>query len=341
MFLQSIFFIKITILYILFFFIGIDFIKNLPIVLPILLSVAFFTVLERKVLASMQRRRGPNYVGIYGLLQAIADALKLLSKETLIPSSSNVFLFILSPIFTFIISMLCWSLIPFDFNIVISDLNLGLLFLFAFSSLGVYGIIISGWSSNSKYAFLGSLRSSAQFISYEISMGLLLVPIILFSQTVNISEIVLAQTDIYFIIPFFPFFILFLITGLAETNRVPFDSPEAESELVSGYNVEYSSIGFTFFFLAEYSNIILMSSIIVILFLGGWLPLFNIIFFKEIYTAFWFSIKLLFIMFFFVWVRATLPRYRYDQLMMLGWKVILPLSLGFSFLSIFLFFLFI
>jgi len=341
MFLQSIFFIKITILYILFFFIGIDFIKNLPIVLPILLSVAFFTVLERKVLASMQRRRGPNYVGIYGLLQAIADALKLLSKETLIPSSSNVFLFILSPIFTFLISMLCWSLIPFDFNIVISDLNLGLLFLFAFSSLGVYGIIISGWSSNSKYAFLGSLRSSAQFISYEISMGLLLVPIILFSQTVNISEIVLAQTDIYFIIPFFPFFILFLITGLAETNRVPFDLPEAESELVSGYNVEYSSIGFTFFFLAEYSNIILMSSIIVILFLGGWLPLFNIIFLKEIYTVFWFSIKLLFIMFFFVWVRATLPRYRYDQLMMLGWKVILPLSLGFSFLSIFLFFLFI
>lgn len=341
MFLQVLFFFKIFILYSILTFIGIDFIKNLPIVLPILLSVAFFTVLERKILAAMQRRRGPNFVGIYGLLQAIADALKLLSKETLIPSNSNFFLFILAPIFTFVISMLCWSLIPFDFNIVIADLNLGLLFLFAFSSLGVYGIIISGWSSNSKYAFLGSLRSSAQFISYEISMGLLLIPIILFSQTLNISEIVLAQSNIFFVIPLFPFFILFLITGLAETNRVPFDSPEAESELVSGYNVEYSSIGFTFFFLAEYSNIILMSSIIVILFLGGWLPILNIFFFKSIYTSFWFSLKLLLIMFFFVWVRATLPRYRYDQLMMLGWKIILPLSLGFSFLSIFFFLLFI
>ncbi len=227
-----------SLLYFIFFFIGIDFIKNLPILLPILLSVAFFTVLERKILAAMQRRRGPNFVGIYGLLQAIADALKLLSKETLIPSSSNFFLFILAPIFTFVISMLCWSLIPFDFNIVIADLNLGLLFLFAFSSLGVYGIIISGWSSNSKYAFLGSLRSSAQFISYEISMGLLLIPVILFSQSINISEIVLAQTGIFFIIPLFPFFLLFLITGLAETNRVPFDLPEAESELVSGYNVD-------------------------------------------------------------------------------------------------------
>lgn len=340
-YLRIVFLIKIFLVYYILTFIGIDFLKNLPIVLPILLSVAFFTVLERKVLASMQRRRGPNFVGIYGLLQAIADALKLLSKETLVPSNSNFLLFILSPIFTFVISMLCWTLIPFDFNIVISDLNLGLLFLFAFSSLGVYGIIISGWSSNSKYAFLGSLRSSAQFISYEISMGLLLIPIILFSQTLNISEIVLAQSDIFYIIPFFPFFILFVITGLAETNRVPFDSPEAESELVSGYNVEYSSIGFTFFFLAEYSNIILMSSIIVILFLGGWLPLLNIFFFKNIYTSFWFSLKLLLVMFFFVWVRATLPRYRYDQLMMLGWKVILPISLGFCFLSIFFFLLFI
>jgi len=238
MFLQILFFFKMSLLCFIFFFIGIDFIKNLPILLPILLSVAFFTVLERKILAAMQRRRGPNFVGIYGLLQAIADALKLLSKETLIPSSSNFFLFILAPIFTFVISMLCWSLIPFDFNIVIADLNLGLLFLFAFSSLGVYGIIISGWSSNSKYAFLGSLRSSAQFISYEISMGLLLIPVILFSQSINISEIVLAQTGIFFIIPLFPFFLLFLITGLAETNRVPFDLPEAESELVSGYNVD-------------------------------------------------------------------------------------------------------
>ena len=335
------FFFKFIIIFIVYFNFNLALLKNLPIILPILLAVAFFTVFERKVLAAMQRRRGPNVVGIYGLLQAIADAVKLLSKETLIPGASNSYIFIFSPIFTFLISMLCWSLIPFDFNIVVSDLNLGILFLFAFSSLGVYGIIISGWSSNSKYAFLGGLRSSAQFISYEISMGLLLIPIILFSQTVNITEIVLAQSDIFYVIPFFPFFILFLITGLAETNRVPFDLPEAESELVSGYNVEYSSIGFTFFFLAEYSNIILMSSIIVILFLGGWLPLFDVFFFENIYTSFWFALKLLLVMFFFVWVRATLPRYRYDQLMMLGWKVILPISLGFCFLSIFFFLLFI
>jgi NADH-quinone oxidoreductase subunit H len=328
-------FLKILIIYILINILNISLLKNLPIILPVLLAVAFFTVFERKVLASMQRRRGPNVVGIYGLLQAIADAVKLLSKETLIPASSNLYIFIFAPIFTFLISMLCWSLIPFDYNVVISDINLGILFLFAFSSLGVYGIIMSGWASNSKYSFLGALRSSAQFISYEISMGLLLIPIILVSGSFNISSIVLSQLDIFYFITFFPFFILFLITALAETNRVPFDLPEAESELVSGYNVEYSSIGFTFFFLAEYSNIILMSSIIVILFLGGWLP-----FFINLSGGFYFSIKLLFIMFFFVWVRATLPRYRYDQLMLLGWKVILPLSLGFTLLSIFMILLF-
>lgn len=326
MFLFSFF--KIFIFFIFLNILNINLLKSLPIILPILLAVAFFTVFERKVLASMQRRRGPNVVGLYGLLQAIADALKLLSKETLIPSSSNIYIFIVSPIFTFFISMLCWSLIPFKYNIVVSDINLGILFLFAFSSLGVYGIIMSGWSSNSKYSFLGALRSSAQFISYEISMGLILIPIILYSQSFNISEIILNQINIYYIIPLFPFFILFFIIGLAETNRIPFDLPEAESELVSGYNVEYSSIGFTFFFLAEYSNIILMSSIIVILFLGGWLYL-------------PFSIKLLIIMFLFVWIRATLPRYRYDQLMYLGWKVILPLSLGFTLLSISLFLIFI
>jgi NADH-quinone oxidoreductase subunit H len=330
------FFFKFILIIIIINILNIDLLKNLPIILPILLAVAFFTVFERKVLAAMQRRRGPNVVGLYGLLQAIADAVKLLSKETLIPGLSNIYIFIFSPIFTFLISMLCWSLIPFDFGIVISDINLGILFLFAFSSLGVYGIIMSGWASNSKYAFSGSLRSSAQFISYEISMGLLLIPIILVSESFNISNIVLCQSNIFFFIPFFPFFILFLITGLAETNRVPFDLPEAESELVSGYNVEYSSIGFTFFFLAEYSNIILMSSIIVILFLGGWLP-----FFIEISGSFYFSIKLLFVMFFFIWIRATLPRYRYDQLMFLGWKVILPLSLAFVLFSIFIVFLFI
>lgn len=315
----------------------INFIKILPIILPILLSVAFFTIFERKILASIQRRRGPNIVGLYGLLQAIADAIKLLSKETLIPSSANIYIFLFSPIFTFLISMLGWALLPFDYNVVISDLNLGILFLFAFSSFNVYGLIMSGWSSNSKYAFLGSLRSTAQFISYEISMGLLLIPIILFTQSFNITAIVLAQQYCYFIWPLFIFFFLFFIISLAETNRVPFDSPEAESELVSGYNVEYSSIGFTFFFLAEYSNIILISCLIVILFLGGWLPLCIFLSFP-----FWlnFIIKLLSIMFVFVWIRATLPRYRYDQLMNLGWKVILPLSLGFTLFSISLFIIF-
>lgn len=326
------FILKFIIFNIIIYIITIDVLKSLPIILPLLLAVAFFTVFERKVLAAMQRRRGPNVIGIYGILQAIADALKLISKETLIPGYSNIYIFIISPIFTFLISMLCWSLIPFDFNIVISDINLGILFLFAFSSLGVYGIIMSGWSSNSKYAFLGSLRSSAQFISYEISMGLLIIPIILITDSFNITSIVLAQDTIFNCITFFPFFILFLITGLAETNRVPFDLPEAESELVSGYNVEYSSIGFTFFFLAEYANIILMSSIIVILFLGGWLAPFS-----YLNGSIIFAIKLLIIMFFFVWIRATLPRYRYDHLMYIGWKVILPLSLGFSIFSLFLF----
>jgi NADH-quinone oxidoreductase subunit H len=330
------FFFKLIIINFIIYNLQFDLIKNLPIILPILLAVAFFTIYERKILAAMQRRRGPNIVGIYGLLQAIADALKLLSKESLIPGASNIYIFILSPIFTFLISMLCWALIPFNFGIVISDINLGLLFLFAFSSLSVYGIIMSGWSSNSKYSFLGSLRSSAQFISYEISMGLLIVPIIFISDSFNITSIVLSQQELFNFINFFPFFLLFLITALAETNRVPFDLPEAESELVSGYNVEYSSIGFTFFFLAEYSNIILMSSIIVFLFLGGWI---SIVIHVE--SSFFFSFKLLFVMFFFVWIRATLPRYRYDQLMFLGWKVILPISLGFVLNSIFLVLLFI
>jgi NADH-quinone oxidoreductase subunit H len=225
--------------------------------------------MERKTLAAVQRRRGPNEIGFFGLAQAIADALKLLSKETIIPSSSNYIFFIISPMFTFFLSFVAWSVIPFDLNCVIADINLGILFIFAISSLGVYGILLSGWSSNSKYALLGGLRSAAQPISYEISIGLIVMPVIVLSNSTNLTQIVLAQTDIFFIIPLFPSFVLFFISILAETNRTPFDLPEAESELVSGFNVEYSAIGFTLFFLAEYSNIILTSSLMTILFLGG------------------------------------------------------------------------
>jgi NADH-quinone oxidoreductase subunit H len=314
--------------------------KFLPILLPLLLSVAFFTVMERKILAAIQRRRGPNVIGIFGFLQAIADALKLLSKETIIPVSSNVMIFIGAPVFTFFISLVSWIVVPFDFQIVIADVNLGVLFLFAMSSFGVYGLIISGWSSNSKYAFLGGLRSAAQLISYEVSMGLIIMPILLLTGSANLSLIVLMQKDVCFIMPLLPSFILFFITILAETNRVPFDLPEAESELVSGYNVEYSAVGFTLFFLAEYSNIILMSSLSVILFLGGWLPFHYLSWFIWIPNWAWFALKLLLIMYIFVWIRGTLPRFRYDQLMNLGWKFILPISLSLVFLEVFFYLVF-
>lgn len=318
-------------------FVDFDWFKFLPIILPLILSVAFFTLFERKVLAAMQRRRGPNVVGIFGLAQAIADGVKLILKETIIPNSANVIIFIFAPIITFILSLVGWAVMPFGSNIVISDVNLGILLIFAISSLNVYGIIMSGWASNSKYAFLGALRSSAQMISYEVSMGLLIMPVLLLSGTANLTGIVYAQENMYHCIPLFPSFILFFISLLAETNRLPFDLPEAESELVSGYNVEYSSITFAFFFLAEYSSIILMSSLLVVLFLGGWLPIFNISILYWIPGWIWFSFKVVFIMFLFIWVRATLPRYRYDQLMALGWKVILPISLGLLLWSIGLF----
>jgi len=318
-----------------------DWFKYLPIILPIILSIAFLTLYERKVLSAMQRRRGPNVTGLYGLLQAFADGVKLILKETIIPSSSNYIIFLLSPILIFTLSLFGWVVIPFSNNIVISDIDLGLIMLLAISSISVYGIIMSGWSSNSKYALLGALRSSAQMISYEVSMSLLLMPVILLSGTVNLTGIVYAQKSMYNCFPFFISFILFFICVLAETNRLPFDLPEAESELVSGYNVEYSSLTFAFFFLAEYSYIILMSSLIVILFLGGWIPLINHYLLNFVPLWFWFFIKLIFIIYSFIWVRATFPRYRYDQLMNLGWKVILPLSLASLFISIFLLLIFI
>jgi NADH-quinone oxidoreductase subunit H len=314
-----------------------EILKFLPIILPLLLSVALFTVMERKILASTQRRRGPNVVGLFGLLQAFADALKLLSKETIIPTSSNSFLFIFAPILAFLLSYASWVVIPIDKNIVIADINLGILLIFALSSLNVYSIIISGWASNSKYALLGALRSAAQLISYEISIGLLVMPVLLFAQSTNLTHIVVVQKSMYFIFPLFPFFILFFLCILAETNRIPFDLPEAESELVAGYNVEYSAISFAFFFLAEYSNIILMSGLIVILFFGGWLPIISVFLINPIV---WFILKTLAFMVCFIWIRATFPRYRYDQLMHIGWKIVLPVTLALYLTHIFWFYLF-
>lgn len=319
-------------------------IKPFSIIVPILIAVAFLTLYERKIMASIQRRRGPISVGIFGLLQPFADALKLLLKENIFPSVSNYFLFALAPILSLFLSLITWTIIPFDFTKVYSDIPLSLLYIFAISSLNVYSIILAGWSSNSKYAFLGALRSAAQMISYEVSISIIVLPIIIITGSLNLSDIVNAQKNIWFIIPFFPLFFMFFISSLAETNRPPFDLPEAEAELVSGYNVEYSSIGFALFFIAEYSNIFLMSALIVILFLGGWLfPLINYDYYYGFYLSleghyFFFSLKLIFISFLFIWVRATLPRYRFDQLMTLGWKIFLPLSLSFFFFYTILFF---
>lgn len=303
-------------------------IKLLIILVPVLLAVAFYTLVERKILSAIQRRKGPNVVGIFGLLQPFADALKLILKETVFPSTSNKLLFLIAPLLSFILSVIGWAVIPFDSGVVLSDINLGILYIFAVSSLGVYAIVIAGWSSNSRYAFLGGLRSSAQMISYEVSIGLILINVLLCVGSLNLSSIVMFQQYIWFFIPLFPLCGMFLISALAETSRSPFDLPEAEGELVAGYFVEYGSIGFALFFIAEYANIILMSSLGVILFFGGWLPLLNLGILSVIPGIFWFVLKLNVILFFFIWVRSALPRYRYDQLMQLGWKVFLPLSLG-------------
>jgi len=302
--------------------------KSFAIILPLLLAVAFLTLLERKVMASMHQRKGPNVVGFFGLLQAFADGLKLFVKETIFPSSANTLIFILAPITTFLISLAVWAVIPFGNHLVFADLNIGVIYIFAISSLGVYGIIFSGWSSNSKWSFLGSLRSTAQMISYEVSIGIIVLCVLLCVGSLNLFDIVESQRNVWFIIPLFPLFVMFFISGLAETNRSPFDLPEAEAELVSGYNTEYSAIGFVLFFLGEYTNMVLMSSVITIYFLGGWFSPFAIVSFISLPGIFWFGLKTSFVLFFFVWVRATYPRYRYDQLMRLGWKVFLPFSLG-------------
>jgi len=302
--------------------------KILLIIVPLLISVAYFTLAERKILGAIQRRRGPNVVGVYGLLQPLSDGFKLLIKETVIPSSSNKFIFILSPIITFVISLMGWAIVPYDKFSILAEMNIGLLYLFAVSSLGVYGIIMSGWSSNSKYAFLGALRSAAQMISYEVSIGFIIVTIILCCGSFNIQKVIECQKNVWFIVPFAPLFLIFFVSSLAETNRHPFDLPEAEAELVSGYNVEYSAMGFALFSLGEYSNMLMMSSLNVILFFGGWLPPLG--FSNSIIPySFWFAVKVCFFVILFVIMRAALPRYRYDQLMNLGWKSFLPISLGY------------
>jgi NADH-quinone oxidoreductase subunit H len=306
--------------------------KILSIVLPLLISVAYFTLAERKIMASMQRRKGPNVIGTFGLLQPLADGFKLLIKETVIPSNANTVVFILAPIITFLLSLLGWAVIPFGEGLVLADLNVGIMYLFAVSSLGVYGIITAGWSSNSKYAFLGALRSAAQMVSYEVSLGVIIITVLLCVGSLNLSDIIIAQQSVWFCIPLAPMFIMFFISALAETNRHPFDLPEAEAELVAGYNVEYSAMGFALFFLGEYANMLLMSGMTVILFLGGWLAPISIIPFTWIPGPLWFGIKMCIFVVLFIWARAAFPRYRYDQLMRLGWKVFLPLSLGYLFL---------
>jgi NADH-quinone oxidoreductase subunit H len=303
---------------------GLVFGETLALLIPLLIMVAYLTYVERKVLAAVQIRKGPNVVGPFGLYQPFADALKMLTKETIIPAGANRLLFLLAPILTFGLAMIAWAVIPVNAGWVLADINVGILYLFAISSLGVYGIIIAGWASNSKYAFLGALRSAAQMVSYEVSIGFVMVTVLLCAGSLNLSDIVMAQRKIWFFIPLFPMFIIFFISSLAETNRSPFDLPEGESEIVAGFFVEYSALSFGLFFLGEYANMILMSGMTTILFLGGWLGPFGL---GPQLGPFWFLLKICVCLFVFIWVRATFPRYRYDQLMRLGWKVFLPFSL--------------
>lgn len=301
--------------------------KILAITVPLLVAVAFMTYAERKIMGAMQLRQGPSLVGPFGLLQPFADGLKLFAKEQILPEGANRVVFYIAPMITFFLALVAWAVIPFDYGVVLSNINVGVLYLFAISSLGVYGIVMAGWASNSRYAFLGALRSAAQMVSYEVSMGLIIITVLLCVGSLNLTAIVHAQEKIWFAIPLFPMFIMFFISALAETNRSPFDLPEGESELVAGFMVEYSSAPFALFFLGEYANMILMSAMTSILFLGGWLSPLPFAPFTWVPGVVWFALKIAACLFTFVWVRATMPRYRYDQLMRLGWKVFLPFSL--------------
>ena len=302
-------------------------VEILCVLVPLLITVAYYTYAERKILAYAQLRKGPNVVGPFGLLQPIADAIKMLHKETIIPSGANRLVFLAAPIVTVALALVAWAVIPFDTGLVISNINVGILYLFAISSLSVYGTIMAGWASNSRYAFLGALRSAAQMVSYEVSIGFVLVTVLLCAGSLNLTDVVLAQRHIWFVIPLLPMAVVFFVSGLAETNRAPFDLAEGESELVAGFHVEYSAMTWLLFFMGEYANMILVSAMTSILFLGGWLSPIPIAPFTWIPGPIWLIAKILFVMFVFLWVRATFPRFRYDQLMRLGWKVFLPLSL--------------
>jgi NADH-quinone oxidoreductase subunit H len=305
------------------------FLKSLAIIVPLLIGVAYLTYAERKVLGAIQLRKGPNVVGPFGLWQPFADAIKMLFKETIIPAGADRALFVMAPMITFGLAVVAWAVIPVNNHWAIANINVGILYLLAISSLGVYGIIIAGWASNSKYAFLGALRSAAQMVSYEVSMGFVIVTVLLCVGSLNLNDIVLAQRTVWFAVPLFPMFVIFFISGLAETNRAPFDLAEGDTEIVAGFFVEYSAMSFALFFLGEYANMILISATTTVLFLGGWLSPIPFAPFTWVPGVVWFLIKLFACLFVFLWVRATLPRYRYDQLMTLGWKVFLPISLGY------------
>ena len=307
--------------------------KILFLLVPVLVSVAMIVWLDRRVWAFVQKRQGPNVVGPFGLLQSLADALKYIFKEIIIPASSNKIIFILAPIITMTLALIAWAVIPFGVDQVLADINVGILYIFAVSSLGVYGIIMGGWASNSKYPFLGSIRSAAQMVSYEVSIGIIIINVLLCVGSLNLSDIVLAQKDMWFVIPLFPMFVIFFISALAETNRPPFDLPEAEAELVAGYQTEYSGMMNAMFWLGEYANILLMCALGSILFLGGWLSPIELYPFNLITGALWLIFKILFLFILFALVKAIVPRYRYDQLMRLGWKIFLPLSLTYVVLT--------